>query len=120
MANAPLFEIDLGSSYSISSITLEHDNNDTYLVLYPLGGGFGTASFTNPNGGGMATTSFNFSSPITASKLSVLGFGGDGLYAVSEIQVSVVPEADSYGMLLAGLGVMAGVIARRRRAGEKA
>ncbi len=118
-SNAPVFELDLGAVYSISSIKLEHDNNDTYLALYPLGTGVGMASFSQaPTAGGMNQTSFLFSSPITASKLTFIGLGGDGLYALSEIQVTgvaVVPEPGSYGMMLAGLALMGGVIARRRR-----
>ena len=116
-SNAPTFELDLGATYSITSITLEHDNNDIYLAFYPVGTGVGFASFTNPNGGGMATTVHTFLTPITASKLTFLGFGGDGLHSLSEIQVTAVPELETYGMMLAGLALMGGVVARRRSRG---
>lgn len=118
LSSAPIFEINLGGLYSISAITLEHDNNDIYLVAYPLGSGVGFASLgPNLNGGGMATSTFTFASPVTATKLSLLGVGGDGLYAVSEISVAgvaVVPEPESYGMMLLGLALMGGVVMRRR------
>ncbi|MBL8381676.1 MAG: PEP-CTERM sorting domain-containing protein [Burkholderiales bacterium] len=113
------FEIDLGGLYSISSITLQHDHNDTYLVSYPVGSSVGFAPI-GPNliGGGMNTTTFTFGAPITAAKLNILGVAGDGLYSMSEIQVAgvaIVPEPGSYAMLLAGLGLIAGVVTRRRR-----
>ena len=116
-SNAPVFELDLGGVYSISSIKLEHDHNDVYLAFYPQGTGVGVTSFVNVAFGGMNQTSVSFSSPITASKLTFMGVGGDGQYALSEIQVTgvaVVPEPGSYGMMLAGLALMGGVIARRR------
>lgn len=113
------FEVDLGALYSISSITLQHDHNDTYLVSYPVGASVGFAPI-GPNliAGGMNTTTFTFGAPITAAKLNILGVGGDGLFSMSEIQVAgvaVVPEPGGYAMLLAGLGLLAGVVTRRRR-----
>ena len=116
-ANAPVFELNLGGLYSISSLQLEHDHNDVYLVFYPQGSGVGVSSIFSPASFGMKTSTITFSSPVTASKLTFMGVGGDGAYALSEIQVTgvaVIPEPGSYGMMLAGLALMGGVIARRR------
>jgi len=118
-SNGPIFELDLGGIFSISSIKLEHDNNDSYLAFYPVGNSVSFVSFTNPNGGGMATSVHTFLSPVTASKLTFIGLAGDGLYSLSEIQVTAVPipEPGSYAMMLAGLALMGGVAARRKSRG---
>ena len=116
--DAPIFEVNLGGLYAIGSITLEHDNNDIYLAVYPTGNSVGFAAIgPNVNGGGMNMSTYTFGAPIVASRISFLGLGGDGLYALSEIAingVAVIPEPDGYAMMLAGLVLMGGVVARRR------
>ena len=110
--------MNLGGLYSIGSITLEHDNNDIYLAVYPTGSSVKFAAIgPNFNSGGMNISTFTFGAPILASKISFLGVGGDGLYALSEIAingVAVVPEPGGYAMMLAGLVLMGGVMLRRR------
>lgn len=81
--DAPIFEVNLGGLYAIGSITLEHDNNDIYLAVYPTGNSVGFAAIgPNVNTCGMNMSSFTFGTPIVASKISFLGVGGDGLYAL--------------------------------------
>lgn len=113
-------EIDLGGSFIVSSITLSHDNNDLYFLTYPNNtGGVGLVPFGPAyNSGGMNTSSMTFASPITVSKLSFFGFGGDGYYSLGEVTVMgvavPVPEPEGYAMFLAGLGLI-GALARRRQ-----
>ena len=113
-------EIDLGGSFSVSSITVSHDNNDLYFLTYPnTTGGVGFVPFGPAiNAGGMNTSSVTFASPITVSKLSFFGAGGDGLYSLGEVTVMgvavPVPEPEGYAMFLAGLGLI-GALARRRQ-----
>lgn len=117
----PIITVNLGALYSISSIVLQHDNNDTYAAVYPVGAGVGFA-FIGPqyNGGGVATSTYLFGAPITASQVSFMSISGDGAFALSEIQINgvavPVPEPGQSALLLVGLALMGGVVARRRSA----
>jgi len=64
-----------------------------------------TAAFTNTNS---VITQFDLGGGNT--RLSLNGGGGNATFAVSS-----VPEADTYGMLLAGLGLFGFIAARRRQ-----
>jgi choice-of-anchor C domain-containing protein len=68
---------------------------------------------------GWVTQTFNFVATSNSSTLSFVGNPTNTAYGAALDNVSVVaavPEPATYGMLLAGLG-MVGLLARRRRAG---
>lgn len=104
------------------------DNSDTSIGATPLNLNFGRFSFLNINnlslslfdsGDTQLSTGLDFSQSLVAGNyyLNVSGvatgyFGG--LYA-GGINVTPVPEAKTYTMMLLGLGLI-GFIARRRRA----
>lgn len=81
----------------------------------------------NKVGGGTVTNVFNFNglayqnfSVVGFSNLSSVIFSGSGYsmnpeFILDNVNVSAVPEPESYAMLLAGLGLM-GYMVRRRKA----
>ena len=114
-------QIDLGGQFSISSLTLQADNNDIYPVFYRNGSADPWQSVWNAlsvGGSGMQT---RVSDPLSIVATSFLiGNGnGDGYYSVSEFQAfgAPVPEPETYAMMLIGLGLV-GFITRRRNNGQ--
>ncbi len=124
----PHLEIDLGGLFTISSMTVQADNNDTYVVKYLNGSGGWDVAWNVPyryNGGGMSTRPnpgevFTLASPITTSKLWFAATGGDNMYSVSEIQAfgesPAVPEVSSLALALCGLPSLTMLRRLRRRA----
>jgi len=112
--------IDLGSLFKIDSFTVQADDNDTYRVEYRIGAGSWTTAFDVPTmpSWGLVTRSIDLATPIYADALRFTATGGDGYYAVSEIEawgdkaLSSVPEPQSLLLLLSGLAALACV--RRR------
>ncbi|MEY4764220.1 MAG: hypothetical protein RI907_893 [Pseudomonadota bacterium] len=115
-----------GASYSL-------DNNDAYRIQVSKNGTIWynlirVESYDGEVSGGMDTFSTLPSSPyyvedhsfapLVASYARVFARGGDGTYAVGELQfygTATVPEPEALALLLAGVGV-AGTVARRRAA----
>ena len=117
--NNPYIEIDLGASYDVTKITLQADNNDLYRVTYrDTGGNWLFIADIDPvtAGWGMAQNTITFPSVRATGFRIADGPDGDCCDSVSEFQafgVAVVPEPETYAMMLAGLGLV-GAIARRR------
>lgn len=112
-------QIDLGGPFSISSLTLQADDNDVYPVLFRNGMADSWHSAWDApavGGWGMQTRINNLGSPIIATSFLIGNGQGDGYYSVSEFQAigSPVPEPETYAMLLAGLGLL-GFTARHRK-----
>jgi hypothetical protein len=108
-----VIEIDLGGLFDITRLTIQADNNESYLVSYRDAGGFWIAlPFAGPLGPfGMITRD---SGPVSfqASGFRIDAAGGDAFYSVSEFQAFAAPEPGVLALL--GLGV-AGAIRRRLR-----
>ena len=114
--------INLAGLYAITDFSVQADDNDTYLLEY-----FGTDlawhnAWAIPTAGswGLTTRTDVLGAPIVASALRFTATGGDGYYAVSEIEangrkISNVPETSSSLMLFAGSLGLIGALRRRIR-----
>jgi hypothetical protein len=107
--------INLGGSCTITGFKVQADDNDTYRVSY---WNSGTNSFqpaynvpTYGSWGLITRPQYDLSTPITTNLLKFEATGGDGYYAVSEIQaygsqVPVPPTLPLLGSGLAGLALL--------------
>ena len=101
-------DITLNGTYSITGFKIQADDNDNYLIQYNNGSTWQTAWAVPPPGGwGLTTSSALLSSPITTDELRISETGGDGFYAVSQVQAfaaTPIPAAIwMVGSALAGL-----------------
>ncbi len=109
--------VQLNKLSEVSSITLQADNNDDYRIRYQdAGNSWHDLTVISPHrswGMDMGNASF---APIVAKAFVIDIVGGDHLASVSEFQAfgSVVPEPETYALMLAGLGLV-GAVARRRK-----
>lgn len=105
--------IDLLGTFSLYGFSIQADNNETYRFEYQDELDVWHTAWDAPDVGGfgMMTRSVDLGAPIVTDMLRVTAIGGDGFYAVSEIQANV-PEPGT--MLLLGGGLL-GLAARRRR-----
>jgi hypothetical protein len=116
-SSANSIEITLGSSVLLNNLVVQADDNDTYQIEYFDGATWNLAWDIPAVGGwGMQTRDSGPLPPFTASALRFTATGGDDLFAVSEIQASLiaVPEPSAFGLGL-GLAALTGVALRRRR-----
>ena len=71
----------------------------------------------NVNANAANSLVFSYSSPTSfngTTRAGLQGFGDEGWY-VGALSVTAVPEPETYAMMLAGLGLMGGMVRRRRR-----
>jgi probable HAF family extracellular repeat protein len=99
---------DLGTLGGRDSVA--HGINDAGQVVgySETGAGFRHSFITGPNGVGM--TDLNTLVSLPGGAAYATGINNDGQVAVN---LSPIPEPETYAMLLAGLGLL-GFIARRR------
>ncbi|MBY0558055.1 MAG: PEP-CTERM sorting domain-containing protein [Burkholderiaceae bacterium] len=114
-------QIDLKKTATVSSIFLQADNNDDYLIQYrgadKLWHDLTTVS--PPDAWGLGNVSQALPSSVTTDAFKIVGINGDHFYSVSEFSatgtIAAVPEPSTYAMLGLGLGLL-GWTARRRAA----
>ena len=114
--------ITLAHAASVTGLSLEGDNNDTYSIRYlGLDSAWHDLAAINPNtdsGWGLGDGSASFGA-VTATAFQITA-SGDGYYSVAEFQAEgtalpAVPEPGSGLLMLAGMGALAS-LARRRSA----
>jgi len=126
LAGADRINVFLGREARVTSLLLQTDNNDTYLVRYRSADSAWHNLTTIYATGvwGMHTTSFTLDTPVNATAFALIGDGGDGKYAVSEFRINSsveltspppppVPEPSTLVLLMGGLGAL--LLVRRRR-----
>jgi hypothetical protein len=89
-------EIDLGAATPIGALLVQADGNDLYVIEGSIDGTRWRPIWTAAavQGSGLSTRFVRPGQPITARYLRVRGSDGDGIYAVSELQVWCrAPEA---------------------------
>ena len=111
---APLAVGDVAAGFSSLAFT-SGAFSTAYMDVYAGLGGTGTLLGSvqlgsNPHA--FSPTSVSFSGVAQSFVLR----GGAGQAGIDDVQITTVPEPESYGMLLAGLGLI-GVAARRKQRG---
>ncbi len=112
--------ISFGGTFAIDGAIVQADDNDTYALEY-----LGTDHLYHPwwsipeiSSFGLVTRMMTLP-PVDALGVEIFATGGDGLYAVSQMEVfgnpSPVPEPRAIGILGAGLLGIVVLVNRRRR-----
>ncbi|HZO53085.1 MAG TPA: PEP-CTERM sorting domain-containing protein [Bryobacteraceae bacterium] len=116
-------EIDLLGTYTLIGAIVQADNNEQYLLEYkdaadvwqtlwnvPVGCCFGVVTRPNP----LDNTEIQALGPVVAKALRISGVDSDLYYSVTEVQVFAeqVPEPSTWVLAGAGLGAL---LLRRRR-----
>lgn len=130
-ASGATFTLDFGQLYTLTDVLLGVDHNDFYQVQVSTDGlawntlftnlafegqsFFGSEIISSVAGDAEYQASIDFPS-VAARYARIYAVAGDGAYSVSEMSfsgVAVVPEPETYALMLAGLGLL-GFAARRR------
>jgi hypothetical protein len=105
--------ITLPEAATISGLSVQADDNDTYHVAWRDVGGLWHSDIDVPTvpSFGLVTRTLVLGSPITATAFTITA-SGDAFYGLSEFQaygnfVSSVPEPAALALMAAGLGALA-------------
>jgi hypothetical protein len=101
------------------SFVVQADDNDQYRIsYYDLANNIWAAAWDMPapGGWGLQTSAHVLAVPIVTNALRFEAIGGDGMYAVSEIQAyGEYPVPEPGALLLLGIGLMAMAWLRRNQ-----
>ena len=111
----------IGASYNAGVLTLDVSKfggyYDPYFTQFPLGGA-ATVSASALGAGGLASNQFYYTADWTHTITAAESAGFAGQIADWHIEgvgtVAAVPEASTYGMMLAGLGLVGFAVRRRK------
>ncbi len=117
--------LDLNGTFAITGFKVQADDNDIYQIDYLAPGSSVWApawTVPAPGGFGLTTSSTTLGGAITATDLRFEAIGGDGYYAVSQIEAfgravpaGVPDSADTLGLMSAGLALLGLACGFRRR-----
>lgn len=134
--NGYVFQINLGATFQIDSITLDADDNDEYILQYLNGSTDQWQTLWDrpieSDGAGLIVVSNTLALPIGTDAVRILGgvsddnlcfdgVCGEGGYAVNQVELfgtpagstTATPEPSSLLLLSSGLLAMGGMIRRR-------
>jgi hypothetical protein len=110
MTNGATFTADTSAWFANYNGTDFNQGSGRNLVDGAANGSFATGTLSACSGSTCSYT-LNWSSYIVGGSFD----GNTGVWNLSGTVTAAVPEASTYGMMLAGLGLVGGMVARRRK-----
>lgn len=113
--------IVLDKAYDFSQFVIQADDNDSYLLQYWDGSAWQDGVTIDPFGSFGLQTRPAYNVNFTTDQLRFSATGGDGYYALGQIQgfVAGIPEPATWAMLLMGFGVIGRSMRQRNKAGQR-
>ena len=97
--------VSLDGNYKLDHFIVQADNNDTYQLQYWNGSSWADAwDIPGVPGWGLTSRDSGILPSITTDAFRFVATGGDGYYAVSQIEAfgAAVPEPSTWALMLAG------------------
>lgn len=115
----PYYLVILNSTRTLNRLLVQADDNDNYQVAYWNGSAWQDVFNAGAVGGwGLQTRDSGIITPFTTDRLRVTMTGGDGYYALSELQAfegGAVPEPATWAFMIVGFGAVGGAMRRKTR-----
>ncbi len=105
---ATSWTVYLDHSYSMNQLVVQADNNDSYQVQYRVGSSWVDAADVGAVAGWGLMTRSPYDVSFTTNALRVVATGGDGYYALGQIEAfgTAAPELSTWAMMLAGFAAL--------------
>jgi len=116
----PYYSVFLTSTFTINRVVVQADDNDNYQLAYWDGSAWQDIFNAAAVGGfGLQTRDSGIIAPFTTNGFRVTMTGGDGYYALSELQAfdtsGAVPEPATWAFMIMGFGAVGGAMRRKTR-----